>query len=153
MPRIYIMAIRLEDRLALDEIVERGSDWRCRERAQTLLLLDSGLSAESVAAELKLNVRTVLTTRRNWFRGGLASLPDLARTGAPRKITPDDLTKIAAAAAAQPLSGPQLLALHVAGGGVPVSQSTFRAALKSAGLVWKRTRHSLKKSATSPRSE
>lgn len=150
MPRIYIMAIRVEDRLALEEVVARGRDWRCRERAKTLLLLDSGLSAGAVAAELKLNVRTVLTTRRNWLRDGLASLPDLARSGAPRKITDDDLTKIAAAAAAQPLSGRQLLALHVAGGGVPVSQSTPTAALKLAGMVWKRTRHSLKKSAMKP---
>ena len=69
------------------------------------------------------------------------------------KITDDDLTKIAAAAAAQPLSGRQLLALHVAGGGVPVSQSTLTAALKLAGMVWKRTRHSLKKSAMKPPSE
>lgn len=150
MPRVYIMAIGVEDRLALEEVVARGRDWRRRERARTLLLLDSGLSAGAVAAELELNVRTVLTTRRDWFRAGLASLPDLARTGAPRKLTDDDLTKIAAAASAEPLSGRQLLALHVAGGGVPVALSTLTAALKSAGMVWKRTRHSLKKNATKP---
>lgn len=69
MPRVYIMAIGVEDRLALEDIVSRGRDWRCRERAKTLLLLDSGLPAAAVAAELKLNVRTVLTTRRAWFGG------------------------------------------------------------------------------------
>jgi transposase len=153
MPLVYIMAIAVEDRLALEDIVARGRDWRCRERAKTLLLLDSGLSAAAVAAELKLNVRTILTTRRAWFGAGLASLPDRVRTGAPRKITDDDLTKIAAAASAQPLSGRQLLGLHVAAGGVPVSLSTMTAALKSAGMVWKRTRYSLKKSATKPPSE
>ncbi len=153
MPIVYIMALGLEDRTALEEVVARGSDWRCRERARTLLLLDSGLSAEAVAAELKLNVRTVLTTRRSWFRDRLASLPDRVRSGAPRKITDDDLSKIAAAAVAEPLSGRQLLALHVAGGGIPVGLSTLTAALKSAGMVWKRTRHSLKKSATKPPSE
>ena len=39
MPIIYIMALGLEDRTALEEVVARGSDWRCRERAK--------LSAES----------------------------------------------------------------------------------------------------------
>lgn len=150
MPIIYVMALGLEDRTALEEIVARGINWRCRERARTLLLLDTGLSAEAVAAEQKLNVRTILTTRRNWFRDRLASLPDRARSGAPRKITDDDLSKISAAAAAEPLSGRQLLALHVAGGGVPVCLSTLTAALKSAGMVWKRTRHSLKKNAMKP---
>ena len=150
MPIVYIMALELEDRTALEAVVARGSDWRCRERANTLLLLDSGLSADAVAVELKLNVRTVLTTRRSWFRDRLASLPDRVRSGAPRKITDDDLSKLAAAAAAEPLSGRQLLALHVARGGVPVSLSTLTAALKSAGMVWKRTRHSLKKNATKP---
>lgn len=153
MPIVYIMALELEDRTALEAVVARGSDWRCRERANTLLLLDSGLSADAVAVELKLNVRTVLTTRRSWFRDRLASLPDRVRSGAPRKITDDDLSKLAAAAAAEPLSGRQLLALHVARGGVPVSLSTLTAALKSAGMVWKRTRHSLKKNATKPPSE
>ena len=153
MPIVYIMALELEDRTALEAVVARGSDWRCRERANTLLLLDSGLSADAVAVELKLNVRTVLTTRRSWFRDRLASLPDRVRSGAPRKINDDDLSKLAAAAAAEPLSGRQLLALHVARGGVPVSLSTLTAALKSAGMVWKRTRHSLKKNATKPPSE
>ena len=155
MPIVYIMDLELEDRTALEAIIARGSDWRCRERANTLLLLDSGLSADAVAVELKLNVRTVLTTRRSWFRDRLASLPDRVRSGAPRKITDDDLSKLAAAAAAaaEPLSGRQLLALHVARGGVPVSLSTLTAALKSAGMVWKRTRHSLKKNATKPPSE
>ena len=153
MPIVDIMALELEDRTALEAVVARGSDWRCRERANTLLLLDSGLSADADAVELKLNVRTVLTTRRSWFRDRLASLPDRVRSGAPRKITDDDLSKLAAAAAAEPLSGRQLLALHVARGGVPVSLSTLTAALKSAGMVWKRTRHSLKKNATKPPSE
>lgn len=145
MPRVYILNLRAEERAALDEVVARGENWRCRERAQTLLLLDSGHSASNVADILNINFRTVHTTRRNWFRDRMASLPDLPRCGAPRKITPDELAKLAAAAATEPLSARQLLALHVDGGGLAVSLGTLTAALKAAGMVWKRTRHSLKK--------
>ena len=75
----------------------------------------------------------------------MASLPDLPRTGAPKKITPEQLVKIVAAAESEPLSAKQLLALHVANGGAAVSLRTLTVALKSSGMVWKRTRHSLKK--------
>ena len=49
-------------RAQLQRIVKRSGDWRERERAQTLLLLDSGLFAQAVADQLGLNVRTVRTT-------------------------------------------------------------------------------------------
>lgn len=145
MPRVYILDLGSEDRAALEEVVARGENWRCRERAQTLLHLDSGISALGVAIALGINFRTVLSTRLNWFRDRMASLPDLPRTGAPRKITPEQLVKIVAAVESEPLSAKQLLALHVGNGGAAVSLRTLTVALKSAGMVWKRTRHSLKK--------
>ena len=46
-------------RTQLQRIARRSGDWRERERAQTLLLLDSGLFAQAVADQLGLNVRTV----------------------------------------------------------------------------------------------
>jgi transposase len=98
MPIVYILGLRLEDRVALQMIVDRGGNWRCRERARTLLLLDDGISAKNVASAVGLNSRTVQTTRSAWFREGLASLKDLPRIGAPKKITADQLTRIVEAA-------------------------------------------------------
>ena len=43
------------------------------------------------------------------------------------------------------MSAKQLLAKHVESGGAAVHLNTLTAALRKAGLVWKRTRHSLKK--------
>ena len=63
--------------------VKRGSNWRERERAQTLLLLDSGVFAEDVAIQMGLNVRTVRITHTHWRQSGMASLADLPRSGAP----------------------------------------------------------------------
>lgn len=145
MPRVYILGLHPMDRAALEEVVSRSENWRCRERAQTLLLLDDGATADEAARILQLHNRTVCTTRRNWLREGITSLPDLPRSGAPRKITPTQLATLVAAAAAEPLSATQLLALHVKGGGLPVRVGTVTTALKASGMVWKRTRHSLKK--------
>ena len=50
-------------RVELEWVVKRGENWRERERAQTLLLLDQGVFAQEVAHQLGVNVRTVGTTR------------------------------------------------------------------------------------------
>jgi transposase len=146
MPRKFIIGLSLEDRRILEGIVERGSNWRQRQRAQTLLLLDNNLATADVARTVGVHVRTVNTTRRDWFRIGHKSLLDAARSGAPRKITPEQITSLVLAASTEPLSARQLLAKHLAEGGAPIHLNTLSTALKRSGMTWKRTRHSLKKS-------
>ena len=41
-----------EDRWRLERVVKRGENWRERQRAETLLLLDEGKFAEDVATQL-----------------------------------------------------------------------------------------------------
>ena len=50
-------------RVELEWVVKRSENWRERERAQTLLLLDQGVFAQEVAHQLGVNVRTVGTRR------------------------------------------------------------------------------------------
>ena len=140
-------------RVQLAWIVKRGDNWRERERAQTLLRLDAGVFAEDVAAELGLNVRTVRTSRRDWLDSGMASLADRPRCGAPRKLAPEHVQRLLEWAQAEPLTAASLLARHQGGGGPSVHVNTLVATLKSSGLVWKRTRHTLKKAATKPPSD
>ena len=146
MPRIFILSLATEDRNRLHLLVARGENWRQRDRAQTLLYLDDGLPTAEVAQLMNIHSRTVGSTRREWFKSGFDSLPDLPKPGAPRKISAEQVENIVAAATAQPLTAPQLLVTHIANGGTPVHLNTLMTALKAAGLVWKRTRHSLKKS-------
>ena len=145
MPRLFIIGLRPEDRISLEEITLRSANWRQRERAQTLLLLDEGIKPAIVAQRIGINPRTVAITRKYWFKEGFPSLLDSPRSGAPRKITPEQIAKIVASATAEPLTAKQLLALHVEHGGAVVHLSTISAALKASDMVWKRTRHSLKK--------
>ena len=145
------LVLKLGDasRVELEWVVKRGENWRERERAQTLLLLDRGVFAQEVAHQLGVNVRTVGTTRSRWLESGRESLGDLPRSGAPRKLTTQHVERLVGWAKAEPLSASALLARHAENGGPSVHLNTLVAALKASGLVWKRTRHSLKKVATS----
>ena len=108
----------------LAHIVERGSDWRARQRARTLLLLHSGKPINTVATEQGLNRDTVAVHRDTWLAKGIAGLFDAPRSGAPRKLQAEH---------------------------VPVLCDWARQqALSREGFVWKRTRHSLKKSDATP---
>ena len=119
-----------------------------RERAQTLLLLDSGLFAQAVADQLGLNVRTVRTTHIRWRQNAFDSLPDKPRSGAPQKLDATHMERLVQWAKDEPLTAPALLARHLDAGGPSVHVNTLARQLKASGLVWKRTRHSLKKAAT-----
>ena len=144
MGRNAVLVLQNDDRKSLEKMVDRGADWRARQRAQTLILLDDGFTMNEVAAAINIHVRTVGSTRTSWILAGMDSLADLERSGAPRKISPEDLERLVALAGAQPLSARDLLAKHIEGGGLPVHLNTLTIALKEAGLLWKRTRHSLK---------
>ena len=148
MPTRKILQLDDDSRAQLQHIVKRGSNWRERDRAQTLLLLDSGVFAEDVAIQMGLNVRTVRITHTNWRQTGMASLADLPRSGAPRKLQPEHVERLVQWAGAEPLTAAALLARHLDAGGPVVHVNTMVAILKASDFVWKRTRHSLKKAAT-----
>ena len=133
------------DRISLERIFDRGINWRARQPAHTLILLDDGFIMAEVAAKIGIHVRTVGSTRTSWILAGMDSLVDLERSGAPRKISPEELKKLVALTGAEPMSVRALLAKHTGDGGIPVHLNTLTKALKEAGLLWKRTHHSLKK--------
>lgn len=153
MPRKVTLNLCPEDRKVLEKIISRGANWRQRQRAQTLIELDDGSSTNAVAQSVGIHSRTVAITRRYWLKDGVDSLVDGVRCGAPRKITPEQIVELVAAATTQPLTARELLARHLAQGGASVHVNTLSSALRAAGMVWKRTRHSLKKDAVSLPSE
>ena len=145
MPRQVFLAPNDRDRLNLEAIVSRGLDWRERQRAETLLLLDKGKSTSETADAIGIHARTVRLTLKDWQARGYSSLVDAPRSGAPRKISVEQLAKIVDMASAEPLTAKALLAKHMEDGGTMIHVNTLRVALKDAGFLWKRTRHSLKK--------
>lgn len=111
----------------------------------TILLLETGLSCEKVAVELGLSRGTVQTTKTGWLREKFESLQDKVRTGAPKKIKPQEEKMLLALAQEKPLCATELLQAHLNNGGEQVHPETIRRMLKTNQMSWKRTRHSLKK--------
>jgi transposase len=139
-----------EDRLALEQVVRKSPDWRARERAKTLLLLSQPLLSREVAKLQDLNIETVRVTWQRWVKEGMDSLSDKPRSGAPSKLDAAAVERLVQWAREKPSSATELLQRHIAAQGVPVEVNTLIRALKANGLVWKRTRHSLKKNETPP---
>jgi len=151
--KIATLKLMPQERDQLQQIIKRGTDWRQRERARTLMLFDDNLCMREISQVVGINIRTVGLTRMDWIKRGFDSLVDRPRTGAPRKITPEELGKIIDVAKVAPLTAKALLAKHVEGGGTLVHVSTMTKALKSEQFVWKRTRTSLKKNEMKQHSE
>jgi transposase len=137
-------AIELDqpERDSLSRIIKRGHNWRARQRAQTLIYLDDGISKGEVAELLGVNVRTVGSTRTAWLDCGGDSLYDTPRCEVPQKLSEQELQGVVTLAGATPLTANGLLALLA--DGQPVHMAKLTAALKAAGLVWTRIRESLK---------
>lgn len=145
MPRKVTLTLSSVERLSLLRIIERGDNWRERQRSNTLTLLDDGLSMREVANIVGIDIRTVGLTRIDWLARGFASLIDAPRSGAPKKIKPEQLELLKKEANKEPLTATSLLAKHIEAGGEAVHVNTIKGAMKKAGYVWKRTRSSLKK--------
>jgi|GEM_PF-354174 transposase len=147
-PRSFVLCEA--DCQQLTHIVERGSDWRARQRARTLLLLHSGKPINTVAAEQGLNRDTVAVHRDAWLVKGIAGLSDAPRSGAPRKLQAEHVPVLCDWARQEALSAPQLKEKLREKFSVKVSTWVVQQALSREGFVWKRTRHSLKKSDATP---
>lgn len=143
--KLKALELSAEDRSRLEWIVERERDWRVRHRAQTLLYFGDGWSAKGIAVKQKLNLDTVYDRRKHWLAAGFASLADKPRSGAPMKLNEEQRQRLRTWASEEALSGPVLRAKLQAECGVTVHLNTVKNALHGMDFVWKRTRHSLKK--------
>ena len=134
-----------EERQRLARIDERGSDWRERRRARTVLLLAQGLSIDAVVAQQRIHRETVACHRDAWLARSFPGLRDLPRSGAPCKLSETHKQVLGAWAKKEACTAPQLKIRLSDEHGVEVSVWLVQSALKEKGYVWKRTRHSLKK--------
>ena len=139
------LELSADDRAKLQEVVAKGSDWRARHRAQTLLYFDDGLRAKDIVALQDLNIDTVYDRLKNWLSMGFAFLFDVHRSGAPPKLNAIHREQIKIWTEEEALTAPAIVARLKEECDIEVSVGTVRNALKALGTIWKRTRHSLKK--------
>jgi len=147
------LPLSADERAKLQAIVAKGSDWRARQRAQTLLYFNDGLSAKAIVALQNLNIDTVYDRRKNWLLKGFACLYDVHRSGAPPKLNAIHIDQIKTWAEEEALTGPAIVARLKEKYDVVVSVNTVLGVLKKLKFFWKRTRHSLKKKEMKTNSE
>lgn len=136
-----------QDKAELKKIVHKGRDWRMRDRAQTVLYFAEGWTAKAISIEQGLHLDTVYDRRKNWLTRGLLSLADKHRTGAPAKLNEGHKEQLKLWASQQALTARQLLSRLHEEFDMRIHVNTLTSTLRQMGFVWKRTRHSLKKSA------
>jgi len=144
--RVKPIKLSENEREQLLLIIKKGSDWRERERAQTILMLSKGDTVIAVAEQQGLKPEAIRERRRKWWKKGLESLPDQPRCGAPSKLTDEHRSQLKEWIDAEPLTCRALVSRLTTECVVTISASTLRNELKHMGYVWKRTRYSLKKS-------
>ncbi|MBD9360846.1 helix-turn-helix domain-containing protein [Methylomonas fluvii] len=145
--RVKPIELSENEREQLQLIIKKGSDWRERERADTILMLANGQTVIAVAEQQGVKPEAIRERRRKWWRNGLNSLPDHPRSGAPSKLTDSHRCQLKEWIDAEPLNCRALVSRLTTECGVTISAGTLRNELKRLGYVWKRTRYSLKKSA------
>ncbi|MGZ5526729.1 MAG: helix-turn-helix domain-containing protein, partial [Methylomonas sp.] len=74
-------------RISHQRIIKKGSDWRERERAQTILMLSDGQTVVAIAEQQGVKPEAIRERRRKWWKNGMSSLPDQPSSGAPSKLT------------------------------------------------------------------
>lgn len=146
--RIVRVEVTETERELLQNLIKKGSDWRERERAETILLLAEGHMTIEVAEKQGVLAETIRERRRKWLKKGFASLPDQPRSGAPSKLSDEHRVRLREWIDAEPLTSRALVNRLKTDCGVGICAGTLRNELKRMGYVWKRTRYSLKKSAT-----
>ncbi|WP_427501416.1 helix-turn-helix domain-containing protein [Methylomonas sp. MED-D] len=143
--RARAIELNESEREQLQQIIKKGSDWRERERAQTILMLANGQTVIAIAEQQGVKPEAIRERRRKWWRNGLNSLPDQPRSGAPSKLTDAHRCRLKEWIDAEPLNCRALVSRLTTECDVTISASTLRNELKRMGYVWKRTRYSLKK--------
>jgi transposase len=85
--RVVRVELRETERELLQSIIKKGSDWRERERAETILQLAEGYTSFEVAEKQGVLPETIRERRLKWLKNGFASFPDQPRSGAPSKLS------------------------------------------------------------------
>src|SRR5690606_13415085 len=145
MPRIVTVPLSLEQRAQLILLTKHAAHWRERQRAQTILWLSEGKTVAEVARLQGRIPETIRLQRRHWELHGFESIQEGHRSGRPNTLIADYQAQMLEWVSTSPLNAEQIRVKLHEKYGVSVSVETLRKFLRDSGMVFKRTRHSLKK--------
>lgn len=120
-----------------------------RTRAAGILLLARKLTPKEIGAELCVTPRVVYNWYHAWYELGLCGLLKGHSGGRPRALSPEMVATAVQVACAESLTVAEIAQrVEAKHGAMPCTLETLTSALKEQGLSYKRSRFSLKKSAT-----
>lgn len=145
MPYVAPLILSDDDEQQLHKLIKHAQNWRERQRAQTILWLAQGKSVAEIAILHDIVPETVRKHRRNWNRCKFISLQEGHRSGRPSVMTDEHQTTVLRWVQSTPLNAEQIKHQLHEQFQVLVDVQVIRKFLKKSGMVFKRTRHSLKK--------
>lgn len=141
---IYIKKLTKEEVITLSEMHKHHPLHLTRKRAHSLLLSHKGISVPMICEVYDVCRQTVYSWFSKWEARGICGLLDQAGRGRPKKLDIDQQS-IVERVQQSPRSLKSVLSDLETDLEVTLSIDTLKRLCKKAGLVWKRTRKSLKK--------
>ncbi len=145
MPRIVTVPLSSEQEEQLIHLTKQSANWRERQRAQTILWLAEGKTVAEVAALQNRIPETIRLQRRRWELYQFDAIQEGHRSGRPAILTADYQAQVLEWVNNSPLNAEQIRVKLYEQHGVSVPIDGLRKFLRDSGMVFKRTRHSLKK--------
>jgi transposase len=144
MPTRFVTKLTAEDQEVLRYLRDEGETRRIRQRAQALLLSNSGRTVNEVAKILEVNRDTVRDWYASWEGDGVKGVADKARSGKPPILTADEQAQAVKLLQENPRSAKQVVQEIKKQTGKTISVVTLRRIARRANLRWKRMRKSAK---------
>ena len=145
MPRIVTIPLSSEQHERLTHMTKHAAHWRERQRAQSILWLSEGKKVAEVAKLQNRIPETIRLQRRHWQLCQFESLQEGHRSGRPNTLTAEYKEQILQWVNETPLNAEEIRVKLHEQHGVSVPIQGLRNFLRQSGMVFKRTRHSLKK--------
>lgn len=145
MPRIVTVPLSSEQQEQLIHLTKHAAHWRERQRAQSILWLSEGKKVAEVAALQHRIPETIRLQRRHWELHQFDAIQEGHRSGRPAILTADYQAQVLEWVNTSPLNAEQIRVKLYEQHGVSVPIDSLRKFLRDSGMVFKRTRHSLKK--------
>lgn len=145
MPYVAPLILSADERSTLQHLVKHARLWRERQRAQTILWLADGKTVVQIAELHGVIPETIRLHRRKWNKFALDFIWEGHRSGAPSTLNDEHRQQIKQWVEQEPLSAEQLRLRLFEKTAISVSVNIMQRELRKLGMVYKRTRHDLKK--------
>tara|TARA_X000001036_G_scaffold382037_1_gene374473 strand:- start:9 stop:1007 length:999 start_codon:yes stop_codon:yes gene_type:complete len=141
----FAVPLSLPEKITLEELMKNGRGYKERMRAHAILLSAARYPINEIASIMQHSRDRVSGWINRWESLGIVGLFDNPRSGRPPKLEPSEIEQAVQVIKDNPKSLKKVQSIVEEKTGKQVSYDTIKKVAKSAGMIWKRVRKSLKK--------